>query len=65
MPAGAVGVGLVGARVQAEQRNEKSGRKGGRPGQQVTAVDASHGRKVWAHLQAFCSRLMSDDVKRL
>jgi hypothetical protein len=40
------GVGLVGPGVQAKQRYEKSGRKGGRSREQMTAVDASHGRKV-------------------
>ena len=50
---------LVGARVEAEQRNEKSGRKGGRPGQQVTAVDAWHGCKVWA----ICRRFVAESCR--
>jgi hypothetical protein len=52
------GVRLVGARIQAEQRNEKCGRKRGRPGQEMTAVDASHGRHGMAALQGFCGRAM-------
>ena len=37
----------LGAGVQAEQRNEKSGREGGRSGEQVAALGQWHGRKVW------------------
>jgi hypothetical protein len=50
---------LVGARVEAEQRNEKSGGKGGRPGQQVTAVDAWHGCKVCA----ICRRFVAESCQ--
>jgi Protein of unknown function (DUF1059) len=46
-------VRLLGAGVQAEQRNEKGGREGRRTGEQMTAVRESHGRKVWAICRAF------------
>jgi hypothetical protein len=47
--------GFVGAGVQPEQRNEKSGPKGGRSGQQVTGIDQSHGRKLGPICRGFVS----------
>ena len=47
------GAVLLGTGVQAQQGDEEGGGKRGRPRQQVAAVDASHGRKVWSICRAF------------
>jgi|Tabmets5t2r1_1033131.scaffolds.fasta_scaffold00244_12 hypothetical protein len=44
---------LLGVRVQAKQRYEKSGRKSGRSGEQVTAIGQWHGRTVWLICRGF------------
>jgi hypothetical protein len=43
----------LGVRVQAKQRNETSGRKRGRSGEQVTAIGQWHGRKVCTICRGF------------
>ena len=55
-PGAVIGPGLLRARRQAQQRNEKSGREGGRSREQVAAVDGSHG----ATLGSFCRAFVND-----
>ena len=50
---------LVGAGVQAKQRDQQRGAERRRTRQQVAAVDPAHGRQAMRDLQDFCSRAMS------